>query len=203
MSAQKLALFAWIGLTSCVAAQQAPTARPQNPSADVVLPNSAGQLWREYDITPYTTRVGGEEPHQAVIDWILRETGTNLWFREPLGILNASREKLRVYHKVEVHEVVNGIVERLNQNPQHPHVINMRLCTIANPNWRSQAMRILKPVAAQSPGVDAWLLAKEDASMLIGQLSRRTDYREHHSPNLTIPNGKAEVITKTMPKTYV
>ncbi len=40
-------------------------------------PNEAGQVWREYDITPYTARVTStNRPEQAIIDWVLRETGT-------------------------------------------------------------------------------------------------------------------------------
>ena len=34
------------------------------------------KVWREYDITPYTLRVTStNRPEQAIIDWILRETG--------------------------------------------------------------------------------------------------------------------------------
>ena len=55
-----------------------------------VLPNDQGQIWREYDISPYTSRVTNtERPEQAIVDWILRETGTEVWFSEPLGILTA------------------------------------------------------------------------------------------------------------------
>src|SRR5262245_14968406 len=42
-----------------------------------VLPNDHGQIWREYDISPYTLRVRDvARPEQAIVDWILRETGT-------------------------------------------------------------------------------------------------------------------------------
>ncbi len=51
------------------------------------LPNDAGQVWREYDITPYTSRITGiNDPQQAILDWILKETGTEMWFNQPLGI---------------------------------------------------------------------------------------------------------------------
>src|SRR6478736_3875459 len=37
------------------------------------LPNDGGQVWREYDITPYTLRVTStNRPEQAIVDWILR-----------------------------------------------------------------------------------------------------------------------------------
>ena len=57
------------------------------------LPNEHGQVWREYDISPYTARVkDSDRPQQAIVDWILRETGTDVWFAEPLGILSANRD---------------------------------------------------------------------------------------------------------------
>ncbi|HUG68521.1 MAG TPA: hypothetical protein VMM76_12280, partial [Pirellulaceae bacterium] len=58
-----------------------------------ILPRDHNQKWREYDIRPYTSRVTTtERPEQAVIDWILRETGTEVWFTEPFGILNAGKD---------------------------------------------------------------------------------------------------------------
>jgi hypothetical protein len=50
------------------------------------LPNNFGQVWREYDISPYTLRVTTtNRPEQAIVDWILRETGYEAWHSEPLG----------------------------------------------------------------------------------------------------------------------
>src|SRR4029434_5792179 len=46
-----------------------------------ILPNEHGQVWREYDLSPYTLRVRDvAKPEQAIVDWILRETGTEVWF---------------------------------------------------------------------------------------------------------------------------
>ena len=60
------------------------------------LPNEHGQVWREYDISAYTARVKEtDKPQQAIVDWILRETGTDVWFAEPLGILSANTTTLR------------------------------------------------------------------------------------------------------------
>ena len=47
------------------------------------LPNNHKQVWREYDISPYTTRVdsNGAPPQQAIVDWILRDmrVGIRMW----------------------------------------------------------------------------------------------------------------------------
>ena len=51
------------------------------------LPNDAGQVWREYDISSYTARVTAtKRPEQAIIDWILRDTGYEAWHTDPLSI---------------------------------------------------------------------------------------------------------------------
>ena len=80
------------------------------------LPSSQGQVWREYDLRTYTSMMRDrDKPHQGVIDWVLRETGTDVWFTEPFGFLNADRDTLRVYHTPEMHKVVQGVVDKLIQ----------------------------------------------------------------------------------------
>src|SRR5262245_65701583 len=45
-------------------------------SGSGTLPNAGGQVWREYEITPYTLRVTSTNPpEQAIVAWILRDTG--------------------------------------------------------------------------------------------------------------------------------
>ncbi len=77
------------------------------------LPSDQGQVWREYDISPYTARVTTtKRPEQAIIDWILRETGYEVWHSEPFGILSATPRTLRVYHTPQMQAVVADIVDR-------------------------------------------------------------------------------------------
>ncbi|MDA1051640.1 MAG: hypothetical protein O3C40_14320 [Planctomycetota bacterium] len=168
-----------------------------------VLPRDHNQKWREYDIRPYTSRVTTtERPEQAVIDWILRETGTEVWFTEPFGILNAGKDTLRVYHTDEMHSVVCDIVDRLVSSQAESHAFGVRLVTVANPNWRAKALPLMRSVTVQSPGVDAWLLSKENAAILISELRKRVDFREHNSPNLMIHNGQSQTISAMHPRNY-
>jgi hypothetical protein len=39
--------------------------------------------------------------------------------------------------------------------------------------------------------------------VLIGQLQKRTDYREHNSPNVLLANGQSHTISRTTPRNYV
>jgi hypothetical protein len=170
---------------------------------DGTLPHNHGQQWREYDIRPYTSRVSTtERPEQAIIDWILRETGTEVWFSEPVGVLSASRDTLRVYHTPEMHQLVHDIVDRFVASQAESHAFGLRLVTVGSPNWRSRALPLMRGVSVQSPGVDAWLLSKENAAIVINELRKRTDFREHNSPNLLIHNGQSQSIAQLRPRHY-
>ena len=169
-----------------------------------VLPNEHGQVWREYDISPYTLRVRDvAKPEQAIIDWILRETGTEVWFAEPLGILNASSTTLRVYHTPEMHERVRGIVERFVGGDAEAHALGVRLMTVGSPNWRRAG-----PVAAQAGrceiagrrGVAA--VARERGGALSSSSKPRADFREHSAPRVEIANGQSQTLARTQPRPY-
>jgi len=168
------------------------------------LPNEQGQVWREYDISPYTARVTTtKRPEQAIVDWILRETGYEVWHTEPLGILNASPRTLRVYHTPQMQAVVADIVDRFVSSEAEARTFSLRIVTIDNPNWRVTAHRTLRPIPAQTPGVCAWLLPKEEAAVLLGSLQRRNDYREHSSPHLLVNNGQSTVISALRGRSFI
>lgn len=182
----------------------APRPRAAVSNGDGTLPNSQGQVWREYDITGYTAHVTTtERPEQALVDWILRDTGTEVWFSEPLGLLSANRQKLTVYHTPEMQELVHQIVDRFVLSQAEQHAFALRLVTVGSPNWRSRSLAMLRSVPVQSPGVDAWLLSKENAAVLLGELRKRSDCREHNAPNLLIHNGQSQTIGRATPRNYV
>ncbi len=173
-------------------------------SGNGTLPNDAGQIWREYDISPYTARVTTtKRPEQAIIDWVLRETGYEAWHTEPLGILSAGPRTLRVYHTPKMQEIVADVVDRFISSEAATHTFSLRVVTLDSPSWRSVAQRLLRPVPVQTPGVNAWLLAQEDAAILMGQLRRRNDYREHSSPYLMVNNGQSTLVSAMRGRPYV
>jgi hypothetical protein len=173
------------------------------PAAGVTLPSGAGQVWQEYDISPYTARVTStKRPEQAIIDWILRDTGYEVWHTEPLGILSAGKHSLRVYHAPEMQRLVADMVDRFNSSEAATYTFSMRVVTLDSPNWRSVSQRLLRAVPVQTPGVNAWLLAKENAAILLGELRRRNDYREHSSPYLMVNNGQSTVVSAMRARPY-
>ncbi len=187
-------------------ADQVEPARPTTKVTEGTgtLPSNHGQVWREYDISPYTSNVTTTaRPEQAIVDWILRDTGTEVWFSEPVGLLSASREKLIVYSTPEMHDLVQEVVDRFVASRAESHAFGLQLITVQSPNWRTKALPLMRAVTVQSPGVDAWLLSKENAAVLLSQLKQRTDYIEHNSPRLVIHNGQSQSISRTRPRNYV
>ncbi|HLA85241.1 MAG TPA: hypothetical protein VJL29_10635 [Thermoguttaceae bacterium] len=172
--------------------------------ASANFPADRGQVWKEYDISPYTSRVTTtQRPEQAVIDWILRETGYEVWHNETVSSLSATPRALRVYHTPEVQSIVAGVVNRFVGNQADSHAFGLRVVSVNHPNWRAKAQSLLHPVAVQTPGVQAWVLRKEDAAVLLAELRRRSDYREHSSPYLMVHNGQSSMVNLLQPKSYV
>jgi len=168
------------------------------------LPNDAGQVWREYDITPYTHNIQGiDDPQQAILDWILKETGTDMWFNQPLGILNADRNQLRVYHTPEIQKIVHSIVDRFVNTRGQVQNLEVSLITIDNPNWRSSAYSVLQPIEVRSPGVEAWMLSKENAALLRAALARRGDFQDHGTGRIAHHDGQTVVLSKTKPVQFI
>lgn len=168
------------------------------------LPNTAGQIWREYDISPYTSQITTtDRPQKAITEWILRETGTEMWFDEPLGILHANKDQLLVYHTPEIHQVIKPIVDRFVRTRGQPQNLDVNLVTVEKPNWRSKYYTMLQPIKVRSPGVEAWMISKENAAILLSQLSQRGDFKQASGGRLTNHDGQSLVLEKTKPIQFV
>lgn len=168
------------------------------------LPNGAGQIYKRYDLRPYTGYLTKhEQPHQAVVDWVLRDTGTDMWFTEPFGFMNANRDSLTVYHTPEIHRVVEEAVNKFVAGSLDPQAIGLRVLTVGSPNWRTRAVSLMEHVNVGSPGVQAWLVSKENAALLLAQLRARSDAREIQALDLAIYNGQAESLASTRRRNYV
>ncbi len=168
------------------------------------LPRTAGQEHRVYDLRPYTGYLTQHDrPEQAIVDWVLRETGTDVWFTEPFGFINANRDSMSVYHTNEMHQVVAGVVDRFVAGEKERQVLNLRVMTVGNPNWRSRAHMLMQHVPVDSAGVQAWLLSKENAAIVLNQLRQRTDTRQIHDLNVVTYNGQTERLSSIRGRNYV
>lgn len=180
-------------------------ARPaRRPRGGGTLSNRDGQVWQEYDLKAYTSRVTETgQPQQAVIDWILRETGYEAWHGGPMSVLHADADVLTCYHTPDVQAIVGDVVDRFVNPQAEDTTFALRVISIDNPNWRARAQRMMTPVPVETAGVQAWLLENEDAALLLAELRKRTDYREHSSPNLMVGNGQSTVVAASRTRSYI
>ena len=186
---------------------------PDNPRAPIAratkldagaMPSDAGQeLWR-YDISPYTARVTSTvRPEQAVRDWILRETGYEAWHGEPFSALSAERNSITVYATPQMQATVQDMVDRFVNTEAESYAFSMRVITVPSPDWRVKAHRMLRPLSVQSPGVQAWLMHREDSALMLNELLKRYGVQEHSTPHLLVNNGQSTVVAKTRSRNYI
>lgn len=168
------------------------------------LPTTSGQYWVEYDIRPYTQNLKNvDRPQQAIIDWIIRETGSEVWFQEPVGVLTADRSTLRVYHTAGMHQLVAQIYERFVNGNQEPQVFSLRLISIGNPTWRGKALPLMRSVEAQTPGLQAWVMSKENAAIFGAQLRQRPDVRELQAVDVVAVQGQSQKVDQLRSRSYL
>ncbi|MDR0392421.1 MAG: hypothetical protein LBH59_10975 [Planctomycetaceae bacterium] len=170
------------------------------------IPKEAEQIWREYDITPYTKGrkfLDGSQPEQTIVDWILRKTGTKIWHTSPFGIISADSEKLYIYNTKDVQLDIANIVDRFI----HPIFANesysIRVISLSRPDWISRGHQFLQqPIPILSSGVQGWELDKEKRNLLLQELSKRNDFKEITSQHL-IPNGTTHHVNTKQQRRYL
>ena len=169
------------------------------------LPNTHGQLWCEYDITPFTKAPGivpGSLPEQTIVKWVLSLTGKETWHSEPFGLLSATTDTLYVYHTPETQEIVAEVVDRFVNPKGETDGYMFRVVSLNGPNWLTPFHSNLKPIRIDTAGAQGWLIAKEDYAKMISELARRSDYKELSSPQFPVRNGRQHVISASIPKNY-
>ncbi len=172
----------------------------------VDFPRDSEQILREYDITPYTKQRGFDpatQPEQTIIDWIIRQTGLKTWHGTPIGFINATPEKLIVYHTLDVHRIVADIVDRFVNPNALSEAYTVRLVSVGKPDWMTNGHAYLRPIPIGTAGVQGWLVDKENYAKLLQDLARRSDYAELCPPQLQIPNGWQHLVTRKQQRSYL
>jgi len=166
------------------------------------LPADDGQIWKTYDISPYVEQAGaGSQRH--VVDWVLQETGSPQWHGETVASLSASASALRCFHTPEMQVRVEEIVERFVADAATPHRFSVRVLGVGSPAWRNDMRPMLRPIPAATPGVQAWILSREEAAVLVARLRSRGDCEELPTGAVLAANGVPAVLTGGRKRAYV
>ena len=152
------------------------------------VPAAAGQVWKTHDIGPFVQSAGaGSERH--VVDWVLQETGYATWHGGTPAALSADADELSCFHVPDVQARVADVVERFVAGAAAPHRFSIRVFGIASAGWRTDVRPVLRPIAAATPGVQAWTVTREDGAMVVGRLRARTDCVELPTGPVLAANG--------------
>src|SRR5690606_15357197 len=95
------------------------------------------------------------------------------------------------------------IVDRFVNTQADNFSFSLRIATVTNPNWRTRALPLMKPISVQTPGVQGWLIPKENAALLISELGKRSDFREYTSAQQLVMSGQSIVISTMRPRGYI
>jgi len=166
------------------------------------LPADAGQVWKAHDIAPFTKAAGaGSQKH--VVDWVLQDTGYAAWHGGTVASLTADDASLRVFHAPEMQARVADVVTRFTAAAHVPHRFSVRVFGVGSPAWRNEARPTMQPIPAATPGVQAWIVSRENAAMLMGRLRARGDCQELPTGAVLAGNGVPAVLAGGRKRPYV
>jgi hypothetical protein len=171
-------------------------------AASAQLPTDAGQVYRTYDIAPFVKQNGpGSQRH--VVDWVLQDTGYASWHGDVVASLSADESQLKCYHTPVMQTRVGEIAARFTGDAAAPHRFSIRVLGVGSPSWRNDARALLEPIPAATPGVQAWIMAREEAAVLVGMLRRRGDCQELPTGPVLAGNGLPAVLSGGRKRPYV
>jgi hypothetical protein len=158
------------------------------PPAAAQVPADVGQVWQTYDLRPFTAQAGpGSERH--VVDWVLQETGYPAWHGAHAASLSAGGDSLGCFHTPEMQARVADVVGRFTQDAATPHRFTIRVFGMGSPAWRGDVRPVLRPLPVATPGVQAWIVSREDAAVVVGRIRGRSDCQELPTGPVLAANG--------------
>jgi hypothetical protein len=98
---------------------------------------------------------------------------------------------------------VEEIVGRFVAEADTPHRFSVRVLSFNGPAWRADARPALRPIPAATPGVQAWILSREDAAVLLARLRARGDCQELPTGAVLAGNGLPAVLSGGRKLPYV
>ena len=166
------------------------------------LPADAGQVWKTYDIAPFIRQAGpGSQKH--VVDWVLQETGSQQWHGATVASLSADESTLRCFHVPAMQARVAEVVARFVGDAATPHRFSVRVLGAGSPAWRNDARAVLRPIPTATPGVQAWIVSREEAAVLLGIMRSRGECEELPTGPVLAANGVPAVLSGGRKRPYV
>lgn len=150
-----------------------------------------GRLWREYDISTYTSRFSpADKPEEAVRHWILAETGEQTWLGSEVASLSITPQRVTAYHTPEVQAKLEKLLGRFVYYSPGEFNTRIRVISARHVKWRAEMMSKLRPIGEQQPGREAWLLDRSDTEALLSKLRSNWNGDSLADKEFRIANGQ-------------
>ncbi|MBQ6108868.1 MAG: hypothetical protein IJK97_11720 [Thermoguttaceae bacterium] len=170
---------------------------------NVNIPDSYGQVWKQYDISAYTSRFPQmSRPESAVADWILMETGFEAWHSEIPAMLNVTKNSVNVYHVPQIQVQVESVIQRFVNVDPNIFQFRVHIFTVTTPYWRQKIGNHLIPVPSFSMGSQAWMVPPENAQPLQEILKSAAGFVNHGMEEKVVPNGQRMEINLVRTRRY-
>jgi hypothetical protein len=166
------------------------------------LQADGGQVMQTYDISPFVEQAGPGS-QKLVVDWVLQDTGYPAWHGTQLAAIAADEKALRCFHVPAMQERVADVVTRFTTDAASPHRFSVRVIGMGGPAWRGTAVSMLKPIPTATPGVQAWMLSREELAMFLARVGGRSDYRELPTGAVLAANGQPAAISGGRKRPYI
>ena len=101
------------------------------------------------------------------------------------------------------HAACGRIVRSFAADVGVPHRFAVRVLGVGSPSWRGDARGLLHPVPTATPGVQAWVMSREEAATLTALLRRRGDCAELPTGVVQAANGLPAVLQGGRRRPYV
>jgi len=137
------------------------------------------------------------------VDWVLQETGYAAWHGATPAALSATPDAVSCFHLPEMQARVAEVVGRFVAEAARPHRFTVRVFGLGSAAWRGDARPLLQSIPTATPGVEAWILARENAALLIGRLRARADCQELPTGAVLAANGLPAVVSGGRTLEYV
>ncbi|MDO4575179.1 MAG: hypothetical protein Q4D98_08195 [Planctomycetia bacterium] len=167
------------------------------------LPAGYGQVWKDYDISRYVDRLPVSSRAEAsVMDWILMETGFEVWHSVAPSMLYSSPKTIHVYHTPAVQQRVEALLARFTNNDPWNHQFRVQVFTVPSPLWRQESLCRMQPIPSTAPGSQAWVIRPEEMAAVTRTFQETKDFTMHTAEVRTVPNGQALVLNFVRRRSY-
>ncbi|WP_152052972.1 hypothetical protein [Tautonia marina] len=158
-----------------------------------------GLGWGIFNIAPYTALPHSRDtakPETALVEWVFRHTGSEIWHSGDLAVLSATSKQLRAFHREEVIAKVNEVYKRFVDAWFDVLTLRVRIVAAIDPKWRLDVFSRLEPVRLGTQGrggpqgQQAWLVDPSLTEQLMATMALSQSFRLVEERKEPIVNGQ-------------